>query len=286
MVKQMSLWEVVPARLSQQQETDEDSWTSAVCSCSNISDVFAKFTRAGLSGKTCPVFYHRIRGGAFATLIEELADCGYALAWRVLDAQFFGVAQRRRRVFVVGHIGDEAGAPAAVLFERQSVREYPRAGAQKRKELTAVCETRPSETFGIAGATANSVHYGGQGAGIDHELCFTLTCQDRHIVCFDPTQITSKANGSNPRPGDAACTLTTQGAPLVASDSCVRKLTPLECERLQGFPDGWTDIEGASDNARYKALGNSMAVPVMEWLGRRIELVDSILKSGDADDNS
>lgn len=59
----------------------------------------------------------------------------------------------------------------------------------------------------------------------------------------------------------------------------VRRLTPLECERLQGFPDGWTDIEykgkQASDTARYKALGNSMAVPVMRWIGERIERIDN-----------
>ena len=54
----------------------------------------------------------------------------------------------------------------------------------------------------------------------------------------------------------------------------VRRLTPLECERLQGFPDGWTDIPGSSDTARYKALGNSMAVPVMRWIGERIERVE------------
>ena len=63
----------------------------------------------------------------------------------------------------------------------------------------------------------------------------------------------------------------------------VRRLTPLECERLQGFPDGWTDIpfkgrEHASDTARYKALGNSMAVPVMRWIGERIGMVDDLLK--------
>lgn len=54
----------------------------------------------------------------------------------------------------------------------------------------------------------------------------------------------------------------------------VRRLTPTECERLQGFPDGWTEIDGASDSARYKALGNSMAVPVMRWIGERIAAVD------------
>ena len=55
----------------------------------------------------------------------------------------------------------------------------------------------------------------------------------------------------------------------------VRKLTPLECERLQGFPDNWT--EGGSDAARYKALGNSMAVPVMRWIGERIQLVQDLI---------
>ena len=59
----------------------------------------------------------------------------------------------------------------------------------------------------------------------------------------------------------------------IRSDMAVRRLTPLECERLQGFPDKFTDIPGASDSARYKALGNSMAVPVMRWIGERIDAV-------------
>jgi DNA (cytosine-5)-methyltransferase 1 len=58
------------------------------------------------------------------------------------------------------------------------------------------------------------------------------------------------------------------GYPAIHCDSMVRRLTPLECERLQGFPDGWT--EGFSDNRRYKMLGNAVAVPVVEWIGRRI----------------
>lgn len=67
-------------------------------------------------------------------------------------------------------------------------------------------------------------------------------------------------------------------APIVASEYVVRRLMPVECERLQGFPDGWTDIEfrgrPASDAARYKALGNSMAVPVMRWIGERIDRIE------------
>ena len=61
---------------------------------------------------------------------------------------------------------------------------------------------------------------------------------------------------------------------VVGGETVIRRITPLECERLQGFPDGYTDIEGASDSKRYKALGNSMAVPVIRWLGKRIEMVE------------
>lgn len=60
----------------------------------------------------------------------------------------------------------------------------------------------------------------------------------------------------------------------IKQQMAVRRLTPLECERLQGFPDGYTDIPGASDSGRYKAMGNSMAVPVMRWIGERIQHVE------------
>lgn len=65
-----------------------------------------------------------------------------------------------------------------------------------------------------------------------------------------------------------------RGTPLIPSTSAVRRLTPRECERLQGFPDDWTAIPGAADGPRYRAIGNSMAVPVMRWIGERLMLVD------------
>lgn len=79
-------------------------------------------------------------GRAFGTLLGALEDCGYSLAWRVLDAQFFGVAQRRRRVFLVGHLGADVGAAASVLFERDSVSGNTVSGRKKREELAAVPE--------------------------------------------------------------------------------------------------------------------------------------------------
>lgn len=80
------------------------------------------------------------KGRAFGTLLGALEDCGYSLAWRVLDAQFFGVAQRRRRVFLVGHLGADVGAAAAVLFERDSVLGNTVSGKQKREELAALSQ--------------------------------------------------------------------------------------------------------------------------------------------------
>lgn len=89
----------------------------------------------------------------------------------------------------------------------------------------------------------------GKGALIGEEVAFTLaTSQDQTLL-----------DGTD-------------------GEYIVRKLTPLECERLQGFPDGWTDIDGATDSKRYKALGNSMAVPVMRWIGERIELVEGVVE--------
>ena len=137
-----------------------------------------------------------------------------------------------------------------------------------------------------------------------------------HLVPFDTTQITSKANRSNPKPGDP-CHPLASGAhppavafdwqsggdsrglgpkrtaqlqkcqtPAVASPGmAVRRLTPRECERLQGFPDDWTRIpwkgkgpKDCPDGHRYRALGNSMAVNVMSWIGRRIQMVEDVVQ--------
>lgn len=99
-------------------------------------------------------------------------------------------------------------------------------------------------------------------------------------VAFDLAQITSKTNRSRAESGLPASTLNAESQMHVATVMQVRRLTPLECERLQGFPDGWTDIpyngKPAKDGPRYKALGNSMAVNCMRWLGERIASVESI----------
>ena len=112
-------------------------------------------------------------------------------------------------------------------------------------------------------------------------LSGTLVKNQTMAIAFDTTQITSKANRSNPQPGDPSHPLAAGAhAPAIATRWAPRRLTPTECERLQGFPDGWTDIpyrgKRAADGPRYKALGNSMAVNVMRVIGERIALVDAM----------
>ena len=98
------------------------------------------------------------------------------------------------------------------------------------------------------------------------------------VACFDEAQITSAANRSDVR-SDAPAPAMSRMSRI--GPGGVRRLTPRECERLQGFPDDYTAIPKASDSARYEALGNSMAVPCMSWIGRRIAAIDALAQSAD-----
>lgn len=205
------------------------------------------------------------RGEDFRCLLTSLDDLGYGMAWRVLDAEFFGVAQRRRRVFLVGCLGDPERA-VKILFERESLRWDTPTSRDKRKEL--------------AGATWS-------GAGSDSEDgC--LTPWDVQYICMASGQANAEIE-NDLCPAMAARQYKDPPIVIYADDETpmvlykgvywvVRRLMPVECEQLQGFPDGWTDIpwhgkESAPDGPRYKALGNSMAVPVMRWIGERMEAV-------------
>lgn len=322
---------------------------------------------------------------AFLSLVDEL---GYSGAWSVLDAQYRGVAQRRDRVFFVGHLGDWR-APSAVLLEPESLRGH---SPPRRKAGQDVAGTLSARTEGGGGLgtdfdlgggiveVAMCLNAGGQGRqdfetetlipirhggffddGVAHALraegfdaSEDGTGRGTPLVAFDTTQITSKANRSSPKPGDPCYPLASQGhAPAIAyaiqeraicenpdagpdgagfrddgaaytlearstpqavafdmrgraggsqfegphdtanlragsggssrsyvASSAVRRLTPRECERLQGYEDDYTLIEyrgkPAADGPRYKALGNSMAVPVMRWILTRIEIMETL----------
>jgi DNA (cytosine-5)-methyltransferase 1 len=378
------------------------------------------------------------RGRALGAFLGGLAELGYGFAWRVLDAQYAGLAQRRERVFVVGHLGDWRRA-AAVLLERASLRGDPAPSRATRQDFAhdvapslgasgrgfeRAGETRgqnpvvamalnakggtgrldaESESlipiqevgkrthsggtgkngcgigrdgdpmFSLLGSAQHAIAHSLRADGFDasedgtgrgtplvpisvcmgsdpiyaHDLAMPQTarngdpgvvafsCKDRGAdagevaptlrgmghsashangggqiaVAFDLAQVTSPTHrrqptdlagalhrkgtehvafnlrgrdgGSMPEQAELASVRAASGGSsrsYVAS-MAVRRLTPTECERLQGFPDGYTLVlhrgKLAADGPRYKALGNSMAVPVMRWIGERIALVDA-----------
>ena len=412
-------------------------------------------------------------GKDFGVFLGALGELGYGFAYRILDAQYFGVAQRRRRVFVVGHLGDWRAA-AAVLFERHSLQGHPAPSREKRESVAASTRTGAANSnwpaqisstldttfgtkqgledqhvnagcpmfvpaYGIPGnwigrkpenggnatepmhdvapcltkadqhGVAQPIAYAfdslasnsmkssnptsgcnevdvskaldtsrgldpscnqggigvaqpiplnsmncfrspdadastGCGIGEAGEAMFTITKANSHAVAqpiafsgqmsnpqtdVDMTQtlqaknpmavavgtdlyngaitgdvavpMTNRADGTGTGPtvmqSVIAPTLTAANDPsrspqssevtqqvysVYQSSMAVRRLTPVECERLQGFPDSYTDIKSKGkptpDGPRYKSLGNSMAVPVMAWIGQRIQEVEAICK--------
>lgn len=311
-------------------------------------------------------------GRDFGSILGALRELGYGVAYRVLDAQYYGVAQRRRRVFVVGYLGDWRRA-AAVLFERESLQgdSPPRrktgegiAGGFEvgpsggdftdlAPTLDARCKDGPirnqigtgvlvpdispplmakgnktggDRPHGMCADTAASLipiafpaglsgtqhasakdlapslsvghkmavavrtaQTSANGHGIVDDVAHTLDQAQGQAVAYSAMPMNSGKNytvrktdiaqplmGSGPVGGN-------QGGDFVANQMAVRRLTPRECERLQGFPDGYTLIpwrgkliDLCPDGPRYKALGNSMAVPVMRWIGERIEAVEKL----------
>ncbi len=183
-------------------------------------------------------------GRDFGALLRLLGECGFGFAYRVLDARYFGVAQRRRRVFLVGHTGGSWQRAAAVLFERACMRGDP--------------APRYAEGPSPAGGPTLCSGVGSLAPGRQEERG-TFT-----------TALTAHPGGRYDLDSEN----------FVIDGGRLRRLTPVECERLQGFPDGYTAIPGFTDGARYRAIGNSMAVPVMRWIGQRIQAVDDAVAGG------
>lgn len=267
------------------------------------------------------------------------------IAWRVLDAQYFGVAQRRRRVFLVAS-ARKGFDPTAVLFEREGVRRDTAPSRSTGQAAAAVTlrSTQGGSDVDHAGAghiqPVMCMAHGQGGAEIATERSPTLTCNHEAPIAFQPQCVTGdithtlkaegfdasedgtgrgqtivpvvagalgashghikaehawtgqlvpaysvalrgREGGATAELGDdlAGCLRASSGGgdkPHALVNMAVRRLTPTECERLQGFPDGYTQVpfrnKPAADGPRYKALGNSMAVPCMEWIGRRIKI--------------
>jgi DNA (cytosine-5)-methyltransferase 1 len=282
-------------------------------------------------------------GRDFGSFLGALGNIGYGFAYRVLDAQHFGVPQRRRRVFVIAHSSGDSRRAAEVLFEPESLRGDSPKG-RKTGQDTAQClttgtgcrydpntetlipvmyESHPmdSRITGPVDPSPTVAARWGTGGGntplVQHTYRKSRRAQSSEdfetwvpddvtntLNCFDLGDIRSVdivvehpahafkirgvghytgTNGGVAKPGtggsgymgqdEKAYTIATSQDQQIMHGMAVRRLTPTECERLQGFPDGYTDIMPETpDGPRYKALGNSMAVPVMRWIGSRIAL--------------
>ena len=206
------------------------------------------------------------RGGRdFGSFLGALGKLGYGFAYRVLDAQFFGVAQRRRRVFVVGYLGDWRRA-AAVLFEPES----------RRRDTAPSREKKCGAPKGIAERSSKDIWPKEVACTLDTSYGSHYGQNNQHINNGAPLFVASYSDTLSAHGGhrNEVSTIKSQTVTYING---VRRLTPKEFERLQGFPDGYTDIyEKTPDGARYKALGNSMAVPVMKWIGNRIDQIDNL----------
>lgn len=234
------------------------------------------------------------------------------IAWRVLDAQYFGLAQRRRRVFVVAS-SRKGFNPSEVLFEFQGVRRDTAPSRQAGQGIAADAESgfgcaeisptvtngppfsrtgnervecealvvTPPHAFKIRGGCEG----GGKGyLGMDEQV-FTITTGHNQQVAV-PVYFGNAEGGARELPFMTSQNLggtagISNQTPLVGvpnesqTQYAVRRLTPVECERLQGFPDNYTNIPWrgkpeSPDGPRYKALGNSWAVPCVTWIGNRI----------------
>ena len=200
------------------------------------------------------------------------------IAWRILDAQHFGVPQRRRRVFLVAGAGSID--PAAILFERQGETGHPAAGTDAEQSPAAGIDAGASGSLkahrmlGFGHYTADDT--AGTVKARDYKSATDLIVV--HCIAGNTIERQPENGGNGIGVSQTAYTLTANDRHAVQHGLTVRRLTPLECERLQGMPDHHTLIpwrgkpaEQCPDAPRYKAVGNSMAVPVMGWIGQQIK---------------
>ena len=238
-----------------------------------------------------PAIFSVSKGEVFAAVVREMAgqqntpipkygwgSSGVAvgenglLEWRVLDAQYFGLAQRRKRVFAILDTGDWFNRPP-ILFERESLSGYTPPSREKGRGVATTIGTSltTSDRQALAFQTSHN-NVAAKDNITPPILAAQGTTGNNGVYGFDSKQQNASVTE------EMTPTLVASGykEPLgVIRQYVVRRLTPTEWERLMGFPDGYTAIphngKPASNSARYKALGNSMATSVMQYIGQQIQ---------------
>lgn len=330
----------------------------------HVARLLAELSPRWFLGENVPGLYSVNNGQDIAVVRGDLAQLGYWWAERTLDAQYFGVPQRRRRVFFAGCLGDGA-APVEVLLEPESSEGDFAAGGQAGQGTSAGSPGGAGGTCSVASTLQGGGRRGhridAEGAAGGHLVAAPLTAgsaaspgvtppgrrmeDDVNLIPVQAAQVAYALTARNdrndrndreqtwvthaltsegadasedgtgrstpivpigvPLQGDGtplafsenqrgevlehgySHQLTTgggkpgQGYPAVRAGTAVRRLTPLECERLMGLPDEWTRYQAdgteQSDSARYRQCGNAVAVPVVEWIAHRIVAVDAAL---------
>src|SRR5690606_27295791 len=249
-------------------------WSSDVCSSDllwwQMHRIIAECRPTWVVGENVPGLLSSRGGADFETIIRSLTELGYGVAWAVLDAQYFGVAQRRRRVFIVGHSGGQPRPEILALGEGVFGHPEPSRETGRRTASALAARTRGGGELGTNELDGGLIAFNWQTGG-DGRLSPRSTHTDALHAGQTPA-VAIQETQSGVREYDTASTIRSeapgsqQGGTLLRHGFHVRRLTPLEAERLQGFPDHWTAVPGNSDTQRYRQLGNAVAVPVVEWI--------------------
>jgi DNA (cytosine-5)-methyltransferase 1 len=211
----------------------------------HVARLLAELHPRWFVGENVPGLLSVNDGRDFGHVLADLAELGMDSAWRVLDARGFGVPHRRRRLVLVGHLGDRT-APVRVLLEPHRLQGNPHPH-----------QPTPATTSDTTAGSPGDRRWNGDSR--------------RGLIWAPAHSHSLVSHGGNDKQDPSMVTY------VVQTGTGPRRLTPLECERLQGFPDGWTTTSHGhpqNDKTRYAQLGNSVAVPVFEWVGGRLLAVD------------
>lgn len=214
-------------------------------------------------------------GRTFGTILNTLSDMGYDIEWQIINGKYF-VPQNRERIFIIGHLRTERSRQVFPLGTSDSwnVKSCKETESKRRRERsTCLPATYWKGRRGTMIKVINS-EYVNDRVYDPEGISPTLMTQSggQTIPLFMLSNTKSHMNKRIQLRRESWALDTSGRHQAVQDEVGIRKLTPLECERLMGFPDGWT--EGISDTQRYKCLGNAVIVPVIEEIGKALNVIE------------